>query len=209
MMRWSEKVIHKEKGFIEDGIIDTTRWQKANRKVILLLKEAYDGYGNLCQLIRDEWKGPKYKIWWTASYWLYALQKITANYIPPFPKEQKEFDECREYLLSSAIINIKKSGGKAPSEYEDILKYAIEDSKLLKDQITLINPDIILCGSTFNYLKKFWTDEMKQIGDTEFIFKTGNCILINYWHPANHYPNKLCYYALCAVIKNSNIFEHK
>jgi hypothetical protein len=207
MKKWSEKELHKDKDFIADGIIDIPRWQKAKRKILFLLKEAYDGPYDLCDAIRDEWKGPKYKVWWTASYWLYALQKISNSNIPSFPKEQKQFDECVEYLLSSAVVNIKKSSGKTASDYEDVLKYAREDSRLLKEQISLINPDIILCGYTYDYFCEFWTDKITPVGDTEMVFKTGNHIVINYWHPANRQiPNELSFYALCAIIQNAKLF---
>lgn len=207
MKRWSEKTLHKGNDFIEDGIVDLSRWQKSGKKILLLLKEAYGDYGDLCWLIRDEWKGPKYKVWWAASYWLYALHKMSDNYIPAFPKEQKQFDECTEHLLSSAVVNIKKSSGKTSSDYEDVLKYAREDAELLKEQISLINPDIIICGSTFDYFKEFWPDKIDKVGDTEFVFKTGKHILINYWHPANQYHNELCFYALCAIMQNANVLD--
>jgi hypothetical protein len=207
MKRWSEKPLHKDSDFIEDGIIDLSHWQKADRKILLLLKEAYGDYGDLCWLIRDEWKGPKYKVWWTASYWLYGLRKMGGGYIPAFPKEQEEFDECKEFLLSAAVVNIKKSRGKSSSDYDDVMKYAREDAELLREQISLINPEIIVCGYTYDYFTEFWQGSIEQVGDTGFVFRTANHILVNYWHPANLYPNELCFYALCAVMKNANLFE--
>jgi len=207
MKRWSEKPLHKDNDFIEDGIIDLSRWQNTDKKILLLLKEAYGDYGDLCWLIRDEWKGPKYKVWWTASYWLYALHKMTSGQIPAFPKEQKDFDACTEFLLSAAVVNIKKSNGTSSSDYDDILRYAREDADLLREQISLINPEIIVCGYTYDYFTEFWRGSIEQVGDTGFISRTGNHLLVNYWHPANQYPNELCFYALCAVMASANIFD--
>jgi hypothetical protein len=210
MERWMTKIFHQDKKFIKDGIIDILRWQDADRKIMLLLKEAYGDYGDLCSLIKDEWKGPKYKMWWTASYWLYALTKSSKNYIPPFPREQKQFEECIKYLLSSAVVNIKKSGGETSSNHEDLLKYVREDGNLLKEQISLINPGIIICGYTFDYLKEIWSGNITPVGDSNRIFTTSeNHIIIDWWHPANQYPDDLCYYALCAIIQESNILNLK
>jgi len=206
MKRWSKRYLHKNNIFIQDGIIDISRWQKSKRKILILLKEAYGDIGDLCSLIRDEWEGPKYKLWWSTSYWLYALQKISANSTPPFPTKQEQFDECSEFLLSASVVNIKKSDGKSSSDTEDILEYAKKDKKLLEEQISLINPEIILCGNTSEYFWQYWPDEIKQIGNTGYVFKTGNYIIIDYWHPANQFPDVLCYYALCAIIQDANIF---
>jgi hypothetical protein len=205
MKRWQKKAFHKNKEFIGDGIIDIQRWEKADRKIMFLLKEAYGGYGDLCSLIREEWKGPKYKIWWTTSYWLYALRKASAKFIAPFPKEQKQFEECVEYLLSSAVVNIKKSDGKTSSTKDDLDKYVREDVDMLKEQITLINPGIILCGYTFDHFCKIWPGKVTPLGNTELVFRAGPHVVINWWHPANQYPNDLCYYALCAVVQEANI----
>jgi len=203
MKRWAEKPLHRNHDFIEDGIIDLPRWQKAEKKILLLLKEAYGDYGDLCWLIREEWKGPKYKVWWTASYWLYAIHKLSGKGIPAFPKTEKEFGECVELLLSAAVINIKKSNGKTSSDQEGILRYAQADGDLLAEQISLISPDIIICGYTYDCFSEFWPDKIEKVGDTDLVFKTGNQIVINWWHSANQYPNELCFYALAAVITNA------
>lgn len=203
MKQWSEKDLHKGRSFIADGIIDYSRWEKSDRKILLLFKEAYGDYDDLCRLIRDEWKGPKYKLWWTVSYWLYAIQKITKNSCPIFPNDESEFDECIEYLLSSAIVNIKKSSGKSSSEYDDIITYAKEDSSLLEKQVLLINPDIILCGYTFEPFKTFWKKPLNKVGNTGFIFKSEGLTVIDFWHPSNHYPNHLCFYALCSILQEA------
>lgn len=206
MKRWSKKPIHKGNNFIEDGIIDLARWQKADRKILFLLKEAYGDYENLCWLIKDEWNGPKYKTWKTVSYWLYGLRKMQPDSIPAFPKKQSEIDECNEFLLSSAVVNVKKSKGTSSSDYDDIMKYTEEDADLLREQILLINPEIIVCGYTFDFFEKFWRESITPVGDTEFVSRTHNHIIVNFWHPANHYPDDMCYYALCAVMKNANVF---
>jgi hypothetical protein len=205
MNRWKAKDLHKGKEFIEDGIIDLNRWEAADRKILFLLKEAYGDYGDLCWLIRDEWKGPKYKVWWTASYWLYALRKLSGKTIPPFPKEKAQCDECVEYLLSSAVVNIKKSDGQTASSVEDLDKYIKEDRGFLQEQIGLIDPTIILCGYTFDQFKEIWSGSVEPLGGTEVIFRAGKQLVINWWHPANKYPNELCYYALCAVIQEAGI----
>lgn len=206
MKRWREKEYHKGKEFIEDGIIDFPRWQKAKRKVMFLLKEAYGGAGDLCQIIRDDWKGPKYKVWWSASYWLYAINKVQSCHIPVFPKKGEEVEECVEMLLSSAIVNLKKSDGKSYSKPDELKEYTLEDLSLLREQIELISPDLIVVGNTFEYLEILFPDSIKPVGASGLVWQEKDKKIINYWHPANQYPNQLCFYALCAILQESQVF---
>ncbi len=200
---WKEKEIHKKSIFIEDGIIEKDRWfnpKNQDKKILFFLKEAYGGEENwdLCSEIREEWKGPKYKIWWTVSYWAYAIQELFKGKRPVHFSEI-ESQKCSDYLLSSAIVNVKKSSGKSSSTVDNLAKYAMEDKTLLLKQIDLINPDIILCGYTKEYLPL----EADKVENTDFIYKTKSGILIiDFWHPANQYPDNLCFYGLCYVLSN-------
>ena len=65
LKKW-EAIDGEHQHFIADGIIDTKRWNSVPRKVLFLLKEAYDSREDapdwdLCELIRDEWGGPNTK----------------------------------------------------------------------------------------------------------------------------------------------------
>src|SRR3981081_4586709 len=113
LSEWAERQHHRRKGFIGDGIIDASRWAGARRKVVLLLKEAYgehrgSGDWDLCKVIREEWKGPKYPIWWQAAYWCYAAQ----NTVPRIP-ELPERETATDALCQAAFVNIKKSNGSS------------------------------------------------------------------------------------------------
>jgi len=208
MQNWKKRDLHSGKSFgkkpvfIEDGIIDFDRWSKVKRKVLFLLKEAYqkeqgDEDWSLTELIRNNWQGPKHKVWWTVSYWLYVLQKSDKNHVPNLPRNETEFAECKEYLLSSAVVNIKKSSGRSRSVEEDLSQYLNEDKDLLYDQIALINPDIIICGYTFEYLRVIMKTTGNEIEDSDgIVFQFDKIMAFDYWHPANQFPEKLCYYTL-------------
>jgi len=210
MSKWKNRPLHKGQVFIEDGIICLEKWKHSKNKVLILLKEAYgeEESWSLVETIRDVWKGPKYKVFWTIAYWLYLLNKIEPAAIPLFPATEKEFDACREYLLSAAVVNLKKSAGNSASNYDELLSYVRKDRKLLREQLEIINPGIILCGYTKEYFDLFWNRKTEKIKNTEFLYKSGNTIIIDFWHPANQYPDKLCYYALGAVCQKVITEEH-
>ncbi len=196
LKKWKETPSHKKNVFISDGIIDLEKWG-SHKKILLILKEAYgsDEDWSLTETIKNEWKGPKYKVWWTVSYWLYLLNKTTKDFVPLFPKDN-EIKECVEFLLSSAILNIKKSNGKSSSENDDLKKYVTSDKDFILKQIELINPDIILCGNTGQFLFPEIFSECNKIENTQWFYRWKERMIIDYWHPANQYPDELCYYAL-------------
>jgi len=104
--KWAKREHHAGKGFIRDGIIDFTRWSKAQRRILLLLKEVY-GEGtdwDLRETIREKWQGPKNNIWWNAGYWCYATQN-SEPFTPGFPSN----DGARMALLSSGAVISKKA----------------------------------------------------------------------------------------------------
>lgn len=201
LKKWKRQEHHKNELFIYDGIIDTQRWSKSQPKILFILKEAWEEQykkedWDLCKIIRTVWKGPKYKIWRTLAYWAYAIQYSGNRLTPPLPdQDDKKYIES---FLSCAIINIKKSGGKSSSDFNDLASYVQKDKKLLKRQIELISPDIIVCGSTFDLVKDLFAD----IADTDYdlLYRWGNIPIINFGHPANRYPHKLNYYTLAFIL---------
>jgi hypothetical protein len=152
--QWARREHHAGKGFIQDGIIDPARWSKARLEVLLLLKEAY-GEGtdwDLRDAIREQWKGPKYNIWWNAACWCYAAQNPVPG-IPAFPSLDAARTAAIEALLSAGAVNIKKSSGESSSTDDDIERYVKYDGDLLKKQIDLIRPEIVICRNTWWFVK--------------------------------------------------------
>ena len=62
----------------------------------------------------------------------------------------------RKYLLNTAVVNIKKTAGKGVNnkDYHKQLENAVNAYyKIIKDQISIIKPDVVVCGGTFDYIK--------------------------------------------------------
>ncbi|HQR03590.1 MAG: hypothetical protein JSR19_02105 [Proteobacteria bacterium] len=205
--RWSKQPHHKGKGFIRDGIIDPELWGRAPRKVLLLLKEAYDEPGvtegfDLREVIRDEWKGPRYKIWWTAAYWCYAIHHASSC-IPALPESDRDYAAAGHSLLSSATINIKKSHGRSTSDDTEIGHLAQRDGEFLRAQVETIDPCVVICGNTWWAIRHLWPDAELIYGG--LVWRVRSRLFIDFWHPANRFPNALNYYALGCLVQNSDI----
>ena len=172
-----------------DGPIDPDRWLKIERRVLFLAKEAYRGDGSsenwdLPKLVREEWEGPKYKLWWTLGYWAYGIQRLTNGPIPSNPKDGQLWKEVTESVLASAVVNIKKSGGRSISNDDDLRKYVHEDGDLLKQQVKCLSPHVMVCCNTWHLVKDVWPPA-KQI--SERVYDIDGMLVLDFWHPANRF----------------------
>ena len=118
---WRKLPRHATETFISDGPIDPNCWSTVGRRVLFLAKEAYGDLGHgkspdLPKLVREEWKGPKYKFWWTLGYWAYGIQRLTKGSIPISPMVGELWGDVTEAILGSAVVNVKKSGGQSSSD---------------------------------------------------------------------------------------------
>lgn len=189
---------------MRDGIIDPARWHRAPRRILFLLKEAYrsDGGGDfdLCELVRDAWKGPKYRLWHNLARWACGIQRSTAGSLPPFPEAA---DDLTEALLGSAVVNIKKSDGRSRSADEDLAQYAHDDGELLVRQIQMIDPEIVICGNTWRHYRSLC--EHRKLGD--MVYQTNGTPFVDFWHPAQQVHKKLSYYALLGAVQASPVLK--
>lgn len=205
---WAQQHHHVGKGFVRDGIIDPNKWKYVQCRVLFINKEAYDDKKpnqdwDLRELIRDNWKGPAFKIWWLIAYWAYAIHNWKSCRIPQMPNTKEEYELASKALLSSAAINVKKSDGKKSSDNDEINDYVKKDGIFIKKQIELIDPQIIICGNVWEHIKEhIWPEATERY---HMVYKADKYIFIDLWHPSNPYPNNLNYYTLCAVLHASGV----
>ena len=190
--------------FISDGPVDANQWLSVERRVLFLAKEAYGDLGSsqtwgLPHLIR-EWQGPKHKFWWTLGYWAYGIQRLTHGPIPPNPNYEEKWEEVRESVLASAVVNIKKARGCSSSKDDDLRQYVRNDGGLLRQQVEGLNPHVVVCCYTWHLVREMWPHAM-QI--SEQVFGVNGMLMLDFWHPANRYPDVLCYYAALVLLQRA------
>jgi len=198
LVEWERRHFQKKyKAFIRDGIIDPTLWAKAEPKVLFVLKESYGGPKDL----REEIRHPgcaKWPIWWKAAYWCYACHYVfSGKELPPFPADDHAFKEASDLFLSSAVINVKKSNGQNPSNDDDLARYVREDADLIRRQIDLIKPDIVISGNVW-WAEELWPNARPLY---DLVWRMDDRLLVNFWHPSWYQPdNKLFYYTLGSLL---------
>jgi len=178
--------------FISDGIAYPEIWFKNEIRPLFVLKEAYDSSGNkepwnevkefIVEAKHEPIKGTS-KTWKKLCLWSHNIFEA--------PIEQVVYWDDK-YLKQIAVINIKKYGGRNPSENNDLEWHAGEYAKKIYQQIALIKPTVIICGYTGWLLDIVWKETGKgekirtspkgrlHLVKTEDI----NAVLIDFWHPS-------------------------
>jgi hypothetical protein len=202
---WREEELHENNLFIQDGIINSKKWDKAEVKILFLLKEAYhskkdNGLWDLRNHLQN--KKAKSRTFRPLGQWANGIQELyKAGDLPKFSNKQSILNKALE---SSAVVNLKKSGGKKTSSKKDLLRYVDADwEKYTIKQIQEISPTIIICGGTWSLIKPKFAGKERKV--SEEIYKYKNLIFVDYFHPAYRIKNRIKYHALNALIKISNI----
>ena len=224
MRQWKSR--HKSAGyrsFVSDGVLCPEIWFSQTTRILFILKEAYsvnqddDIDWNLLDYLNSI-AGSKGRIWSAIAEWQHALDHTTKESIPIFDNwlgctvgDMPQYRKVKcDLLRKCAIINIKKSNGRNGSADSDLLEYIQKDWDLLKKQIEIIDPTIIVCGSTFHLLKDCPKDPVSKrkliLGaDTSSLSQDRGCkrigdtTVIAYYHPANQYPAALNYYGISGM----------
>lgn len=149
--------------FISDGIVNEIIWNnQGGKKILYVLKEAY---GESQDWNLTEWllrAKPSSSVWKRVIEWTYGIQNTTAERIAKYLPDIYEHN--LELFNNIAILNLKKSGGKSSSNYKEIETYALSDKAEIKKQISIIDPDIIVCGATFSALNLVYDGEIRPEG---------------------------------------------
>lgn len=218
MCEWHSR--HKKKGyteFVRDGIVNPSIWFTQKQRILFLLKEAYNDEkdkGKDWDLVTDYIAVPNKasgRIWNAVAEWYDGLSKTTYKSVPRFDNwlhvEKKNIQLYHKakysFLQKCSIVNIKKSNGLKTSSDDDLCKYVEEDADLLKRQIALIDPTVIVCGSTFHLVKNNTSfilgADSSQITEDRGCYHIGGKDVIAFYHPSNHYPSSMNFYGLVSM----------
>lgn len=182
-----------------------------DRKIAFVLKETCGGdhdwslTGWLAETL------PMDGIWKRIIEWTYGIRSVSEGLVP-YMQDIAAYN--RRLLRQIAVVNLKKSNGKYPSDNREVAEYARRDQAELRKQLEIIAPDVIVCCSTFDILNR----EVYYSGlcDSSHRYPCGNSydgyahvtnkindrkttLVIDYYDPANHYPSILNYYGLTSI----------
>lgn len=181
--------------FIEDGIINSTRFNNQHTKILFIAKE----HNYLGSRDQKDYKAD-YRKWWNIhvhlqfshriSEWAYGILNDFATEYDQLTYEQKY-----EALRSIAFINVKKTSGNSTANPKVICDYIIQSRELLCKQIKEISPTIIVCCFRHDYYIEhlFHATLTKSVSNTFSYGEWDNIKLINFYHPSSRKAKKLLY----------------
>ena len=166
-------------------------------RIVFLLKESNDNAG---EDYRD-WHWAERKGCMTfknsIALWYEGLLSTTATHLPTL----EDLRQGREIFTEHpcAIVNAKKTSGKSRSDWNEISQFAEAHAQLLREQLNLYEPDIIVCcGSTdkeqneqrmLNIAKRYLYPEFNfdKINNFCHYCSEKELLLIDSYHPSYHY----------------------
>ncbi|PKK84742.1 MAG: hypothetical protein CVT49_00900 [candidate division Zixibacteria bacterium HGW-Zixibacteria-1] len=150
--------------FSADGIICEDKYDAAKKKILFVLRETNDfPEGDLRVLYRD---GPKLQMAAQLSKWATGILYDFPDYSEV---DMNENNIRTEAIKSIAIMNVKKYTGGAIADFNLLHVFTKLDKDLIKREIDIIKPQIIVCCNTF--IELMWALDLElDMSDLENIF---------------------------------------
>lgn len=197
--RWRDHNSEYNNFIVSDGIIDESQFEK----ILFITKEPNDPKPSeswdLALFLKKNLYG-NYGA--RLSEWSYGILKG----FPPIGEMPKKH---HNYLRKTAVINIKKSGGKASANHSILEKHLRLNAPLLREQIMLIKPEIIIGGiGRVDYWGILFPDgwNRTRTGYDIDVGKWNGIKIIDFYHPAYRIPRVMSY-VLLEKVMNSKEFK--
>lgn len=228
----SEFPNYNSKDFVEDGIVNEKIWSKTFPKIVYVLKETNEHNSCLTKLLNEPFLTIDDKIitdesrrikdlrptWFNIARWTYGqTNKFKSNKKIYWKKLNSNDDWYKkgwlDELKKTAIINIKKTPGKAVSNYEELTNAVTDYGRQTWNQINYYKPNIVIFCGVSSIFNKYFLKEKKIIKKNDWKqTKTGywyfrlekpKCVYIQFWHPNAHFPNNMMFYSLLDIVKET------
>ena len=146
---------------IFDGIVDADRFKKATSKVLWILREPWEilegdarggGWSIVEEIAKNENFGKGVRTYDVISRITFAIQNKIYNFKEAnrLVKKVSFNDSCK----TLALVNIKKFPGSTKSSHRELNSYSILYGDFILRQIEEIDPDVVIFGGTYGYMKR-------------------------------------------------------
>ena len=184
------------------GVINEPLYLGSKPKIVFILKEPNDpGPGGGNWSLPEELKGfigqydsnktpmPENwkKTWEAAGIWAYSiLHGFGCCCFDQLKNDQFVIDGLR-YIGTTNLKRIPGGGSAIDSE---IKRYAKRDKEVLIKEIAIMGPDLLICGSTYDYVLESINPKPKRILLNKIHEKPypyslyGKSVILDFWHPS-------------------------
>ena len=183
-------------------------WETAPLRIVFLLKEPHDrnsilercGY-DLTELFRrpELYVGNRKSAERVLGRWAFCLQQIHAG-------NSYSLEAAGHYahsaLLATAVVNLKKLPGGKSSTDAVIRHFAERDKGLLRRELDILQPDVVVCGGTYRTASIVFPELQPLNSDCPWV-RCASCVWINHVHPSCREKSSIKYDKLFAAYRSS------
>lgn len=190
------------KGMVFDGVVSWEDYLQSKKKILFVLKEVNGGENwDLREFLRG---GGRPDTWNNITRWMKGIRNLDKE-LKWAEIENISDGERVLQLKSIAAINVKKTSGRCVADSVEVYKSAMNNKELLKEQVNLYNPDLVICCGTGNEYFDFICEnkefEWKSTTRGVWYVIDGEKVIINFNHPAARVSPSFLYYGLIDALR--------
>lgn len=199
--------------FIEDGIMDEHEWGllPEGKRILFVLKEVNDPNCDNDWALQDHLsKDAKSTMWYRVAEWAKGIIETQAGKPDVLFTCFPQGTGTHEWLKRIAVLNLKKTPGGSSSNMDVVNSFAQADAAEIREEIGIIDPDIIILGGTGSAFYKVCglDDNMAIIKDRLHQYAYYNLLgrdrlVIDYYHPSIRVSKLLSYYGIMGVYRHA------
>ena len=188
---------------VTDGIVNEKEYLDSKYKILYIMKEVnsyQNGGWSLTEFISN---GAIPQTWDNVARWTEGILNLEKDF--DWEYLSGDNDPRRDkYLKKIASINLKKTPGRHTSIYNEIRLATKNNKEIIKKQVDIYQPDIIICCGTSGLfvkdcLESGLTWQMTSRGIEYMILD--NTIIVSFSHPEARVADQYLYYALIDAIR--------
>lgn len=195
---WKQRIGEEAERMCLDGIVCEDNYERTNPKLLFIAKEPN----------HPEGPGFDFREWWSREVkytfsirlceWAYGVWNGFS------PLSSVDEADRLEVMRSISFINLKKVGGDGSADSEEIRSVTNRDKDLLRRQIEIIDPDIIIggIGDSRLWSSLFPGIAFQKCGFDIPVAHVGRIRVIDFYHPSYPVPRAMSYSLLGCVFQS-------
>lgn len=188
---------------VTDGVINEKEYLDSKYKILYIMKEVnsyQNGGWSLAEFISN---GAIPQTWDNIARWTEGILNLEKDFDWEYLSRANDLRRSI-YLKKIASINLKKTPGRHTSIYNEIRLATKNNKEIIKKQVDIYQPDIIICCGTSGLfvkdcLESGLTWQMTSRGIEYMILD--NTIIVSFSHPEARVADQYLYYALIDAIR--------
>lgn len=197
-----EKLRKDNHAIVTDGIVDENQYLSSKYKILYVMKEVNGkGAWDLKDFVNQ---GGRWQTWDNVARRTQGILNLDTEYrwedLSVNNKERR-----LTYLKKIGSINLKKTGGGYTSNIKEISKAAMENREIIKNQIDLYKPDLIICcGSGEDLVNAIYDPKEIKWSITKRgvkYIKDEERLIISHAHPEARIKDAYLYYPLIDAVR--------